>query len=73
MEGILERWHVGGGSCGETMSHCLGRRMEQRKNNKNKIHGDLNWPHIGKSTHNNQPKEAQFAIEESMERVCDRG
>ena len=52
----LERWHVGGGAHGETLSHCLGRRMEKCKNNENKIHGGVNRPPIGKSTHNNQPK-----------------
>jgi hypothetical protein len=32
--------------------------MEQRKNNENKIYGGINQLLIGKSTHNNQPKEA---------------
>jgi hypothetical protein len=30
--------------------------MEQRKTNKNKIHGGLNQPPVGKPTHNNQPR-----------------
>ena len=41
---------------GETMSHHLGRRMEQCKNNENKIHGGINRPPIGRPKHNNQPK-----------------
>ncbi len=46
----------GGGSRGETLSCCLGRRMERHKNYKNTIHGGIYWPPIGKPKHNNQPK-----------------
>ena len=53
---ILERWRAGGGARGETLSHRLGRRMELPKINENNIHGGVNWPPIGKSTHDNQPK-----------------
>jgi hypothetical protein len=31
--------------------------MEHHKNNENKIHDGVNQPPIGKSTHDNQPKE----------------
>ncbi len=56
VEAILERWHAGGGSRGETLSHCLGHRMEQHKNDKNTIHGGIYRLPIGKPKHNNQPK-----------------
>ncbi len=53
---ILERWHAGGGAHGETLSHRLGPRMKLPKINENIIHGGINWPPFGKSTHDNQPK-----------------
>ncbi len=49
-------WNAGDGACGETLPNRLGRRMELPKNNENNIHGGVNWPPIGKSTHNNKPK-----------------
>ena len=48
VKGNLERWHAGGGGRWETLSHHLGRQMEQRKNNEKK--------YIGGPKHNNQPK-----------------
>ncbi len=33
-----------------------GVKWSNAKNNKYKTHGGLNWPPIGKPTHNNQPK-----------------
>ncbi len=57
----MERWHVGGGSRGETLSHCLGRQMEQRKNNQNKIN---------ENTITNQKQVA--VTEGSMEGICDK-
>ena len=56
VEAILERWRAGGGAHGETLSHRLGRRMEQCKNDKNTIHCGIYQPPIGKPKHNNQPK-----------------
>ena len=49
VEGNLERWRTEGGA-------RLGHRMEQHKNNENKIHGGVNRPPIGGPKHNNQPK-----------------
>ncbi len=60
--GIIVRYDVvedrggQGAACGRTLSHHLGRRMEQHKNNKNKIHCDIYRPPIGGPTHNNRPK-----------------
>ncbi len=56
VKAVLERYRAGGGERGETLSHCLGRRMELPKINENNIHGGVIWPPIGKSTHDNQPK-----------------
>ena len=56
VEGNLERWRAGGGALEEMLSHRLGRRMEQHKNNENKIQGGVNQPPIGGPKHNNQPK-----------------
>ena len=55
----------GGGARGETLSRHLGRRMEQRKNNKNTIHGGIYRPPIGKPKHNNQPKTGSRGGEEN--------
>ncbi len=41
-------------SVGKQEILCLGPRMEQHKNNEKCIHGDINWPPIGKPTCNNQ-------------------
>jgi hypothetical protein len=54
---------VGGGAHGETPPHRLGRQMEKPQINENNIHVGVNWPPIGKSTHDNQPKEV----------ICNRG
>ncbi len=53
---MLERRHAGWGACGGTPSHCLGRRTERCKNNRNTKHGGIYWPPIGRPKQNNQPK-----------------
>jgi hypothetical protein len=42
--------------------------MKLPKINENNIHGGVNWLPIGKSTHNNKPKQAA-ATEGSMEGI----
>ena len=57
VEGIHERWRVGGGARGETPPHRVGCQMEKPQIDENNIHGGVNLPPISKSTHDNQPKE----------------
>jgi len=56
MIGTLEQRHVGGRAHGETWFHQLGRRIDQQKINKHKIHHGLRQLPINNGSHNNQPK-----------------
>jgi hypothetical protein len=69
--GVLERGRDRGGTCGRTLLHHSGQRMEQQKKVKNKIHPGLRRPPTNKS-HTTINKKHAGATKEGQERRFDR-